>query len=269
MKETSNDQRVVKLVNEYRLLSQKHIETLTGKARSTVQQRLMRLYHHRYLDREFLPVSAGFSPTLYRLGRRGIELIRRLGDEPKTTSTRSLSPYFLAHTLAINEFRIAINQKAWEHRYSVSRWVGEGEIKANYDRVSVSSGQKNATLPVVPDSYFSLTAPGKPETSFFLELDRGTMTQKRFIHKVLAYVTYHKSGAFEQRYRKPSFRVLTVVDTSSRKRLKYLADASASVPGVGRKFWFAHLDDVTGKDIMVDKVWRIAGREALVSLWGR
>src|SRR5690349_11262636 len=82
MRETANDQHVIRLLYQYRILSQGQLERLLNKSRSRVQQIMMRLYHHEYVERLFLPVLfEGRSPTLYILDKRGILLLQRLGIE--------------------------------------------------------------------------------------------------------------------------------------------------------------------------------------------
>src|SRR5690606_6891162 len=69
MRETENDRQVIQLIYQYRILSQQQLERLLNKSRSRVQQIMMRLYHHEYVERLFLPVfiTEGRSPTLYIL----------------------------------------------------------------------------------------------------------------------------------------------------------------------------------------------------------
>lgn len=262
MRETENDRLIVQLVYAYRLLSQEQLERLLGKSRSRVQQSLMRLYHHEYLQRLFLPVwFEGRSPTLYLLDKRGIALLQGLGvADFSVIPSAKLSPMFLEHTLAINDVRIAVAQACEKQGWSLPVWKSENEIKMDYDRVTVQIGKtKPQVVPIVPDSYFMIDIPGRGVSHFMLEVDRGTMTLSRFKTKVHAYVAYYKSGGYEKRFQAQGFRVLTVVDTPSTGRLKHLLDQTASVSGIGRRFWFAHLLDCTPDKLLSSPIWQVAG----------
>ena len=270
MRETARDRRIVKLVYDYRLLSQNQIERALGKARSTVQQSLMRLYHHQYLERLFMPIAQlGSSPTLYIVGRQGIELLQSMGISDFTGApSKDLSPLFLAHTLAINEFRLAVTQAAERLSWAIPLWRTENEIKAEYDRVNIRvTAGRVERVPVVPDSYFVIDSPQRGLAPCFLELDRGSMSLRRFKAKVAGYVAYYKHGGYEKRYGVKAFRVLTVVDGVGEGRVESLLNETAGVPGIGRRFWFTHLKDTQSHNPLTSAIWRIAGSEGLSSLF--
>lgn len=259
MRETENDGRIVQLVYAYRLLSQKQLERLLGKSRSTVQQTLIRLYHHHYLEREFLPIAKfGSSPTLYRIGKQGMNLLMQHGIEDfARVPSKHPSGMFLAHTLAINEVRIALTQACEQVGWSIPVWLTDHELKMDYDRVRIKG--KPEPISIIPDSYFCIAIPDKGVSHFFLELDRGTMTTARFREKVAAYVAYYRNGGYAHRYGAQGFRVLTVTDTPTSDRSHNLAVASAQEQGIGRRFWFAHLPHLTPQTVLTDPIWSVAG----------
>jgi hypothetical protein len=262
-----NDRRIVRLVYDFRLLSQSQLERLMGRSSSTIQRLLRRLYDHGYLDRVFLPIAHfGSSPALYILDQRGMELLRSTGIEDFSVQpSRSLSPLFLEHTLAINDFRIAFTLACQRRGWRIERWLTEGEIKADYDRVKIPS--RAGTVALVPDGYLTLDVPGRGRTHFFLELDRGTMTLPRFREKVEAYVAYYKTGAYSKRYQAQGFRVLTVVDGAAERRVNNLAETTAQVGGIGRRFWFVQAEQVTERSVLSAPVWYIAGQPGIHSLF--
>lgn len=262
MKETERDKEIVKLVYAYRILSQGQLARLLNKSRSTVQQSLVRLYHHRYLERVFKPIAyMGSSPTLYILDKRGIELMQRLGIEDFTgLPDKDISNMFLEHTQAINEFRIAMAQACQRLDFKILEWKTENEIKADYDKVNIKTQRgKTQAVPVIPDSYFVIELPGERVSHFFLELDRGTMTLERFKTKIAGYVNYYKQGAYEKRFEAKGFRVLTAVDTPGEGRLNNLISQTATIPGIGRRFWFAHLSSIAPETVLTIPIWTIAG----------
>ena len=266
MEEGANDRRIVQLVYDYRLLSQRQLERLLRRSKPTVQRLLRRLYDHRYVERVFLPLATfGSSPALYVLDKQGIDLLRRMGVEDFTgVPDKTVSPMYIEHTLAINEFRIAVAQACEAHGWQLTRWLTENELKADYDRVRIRARKTRTAL--IPDSFFTLVVPEKGTTHFFLELDRGSEELKRFRDKVEAYVAYYKSGMYAQRYGAQGFRVLTVVDGVGEGRLKNLVDDTARVAGIGRRFWFAHLADATSGTVLTEPIWSVAGSEEKESL---
>lgn len=269
MRETERDHQIVRWVYEYRILSQAQLQRLAGKSRSTMQQALVRLYHHRYLERVFLPVAyGGSSPTLYILDTRGIALLQRLGVEDFSgLPSRGLSGVFLEHTLAMNDFRIAVTEACERLGWRIAVWRTENAIKADYDRVAVRTRGKVEVVPIVPDSYFVVEIPDRGVSHFFLELDRATMTLRRFKTKIAGYVEYYKSGGYQKRFGAQGFRVLTVVDAPGTVRVENLVKDSESIPGIGRRFWFAHLPDLTPERVLTGQVWRIGGHAAPESLF--
>lgn len=267
MRETANDRTIVKLVYDYRILSQNQLERLMDRKSSTVQRLLRRLYNHRYVERVFLPVSTfGSSPALYILDKQGTELLQRMGIEDFTgVPSKNISSMYLEHTQAINEFRIAISQAVGENGWAIEQWLTENEIKADYDRVRVPGKKRPVAL--VPDSYCCVQLGEQRRSRFFLELDRGKMTISRFTDKVEAYVAYYKSGLFTKRFDAQGFRVLTVVDDVGTGRVENLQAATAKIPGIGNRFWFVHLSEITPTNILFDPIWQVAGRDEPLGLF--
>ena len=259
MREGDNDRRIVQLVYHYRILSQKQLERLMGRSPSTLQRLLRRLYDHRYLDRVFLPVTTlGSSPALYILDKKGQELLHRMGIEMMSNPpSSSLSAMFLEHTLAINSFRIAVEQACQTQGWTVERWLSDHDLKRDYDRVKIP-GKKRA-VSLIPDAYFCIHVPERGHGHFFLELDRGTMTTDRYADKVRAYISYYKSGQYERRYRAKGFRVLTVIDGIGVRRIQNLLQASENLARIGKRFWFAHINEINSQTVLSNAIWQVSG----------
>jgi Replication-relaxation len=279
---TPQDRDVIQKVYQYRILSQRQLEALLGRSRGTVQGRLIRLYHHQFLDRVFLPVvmGQGRSPTLYVLDKNGIALLREAGvGDFSGRSAKKLTGLFIYHTLAINDVRIAVELACRDLGWRVERWTDENEIKTDYDKVSVrlSTSTKPDTISIVPDSYFVVDIPGKGVSNFFLEVDRGTETIAKFKSKASGYVAYYKLGLFEKRFNASGFRVLTVIAPSKLtstiptvnpySRLNSLKGGVESIAGLGRRFWFGTIDDVNGANILADPIWYVSGSHEPTSLF--
>jgi hypothetical protein len=261
---------IVRLVYDYRILTQKQIERLREKAPATVQRQLMQLYHHHYLERLFMPIAHfGSSPAFYILGKRGIEYLKENGVMDFTgVPNKDLSDLFLHHTVALNNFRIAVTKACEKIGWTMLKWQTENEIKSDYDRVEIKDKRRHSrSIPIVPDSYFVIDIPNRGVSHFFIEVDRGKMQHDRFKTKVIGYVTYYKNGAYEQRYQAKGFRVLTIVDTATSLRVKNLVSETETVEGIGRRFWFVHLPTISVENVLVEPIWTVAGQQTLESLF--
>lgn len=257
MRLTERDVDILKAVAEYRILRQDHIQQLFFGSKSTAQYRLSHLYQHGFLNRHFLPVYAGWSPTLYTLDKRGVALLKaacainrvNLWDAEKGHE-------FLSHTLAINDFRVAVTVACRQAGYTLAQWIGEASLKADYDRVEITAPNgKKQSVSLIPDSYFTIETP-KGRASFFLEMDMGTMTLGRFQNKIRAYLAYLESKAYQQRYQTRSLRVLTVTTSAARS-----ANLKAATEQIHRErlFWFTHQERVTAEQVLHVPIWQLVG----------
>lgn len=275
MRLMGRDIEILKAVHEFRIVRGDQLQALFFGSQSTASYRLSRLYQHGFLDRHFLPTLGGIasSPALYVLGKRGVDVLRRVldygpKDIRKLPNNQELSPLFLEHLLQINDFRVAVTVAARNRDYTLEKWLDDYQLKADYDQVVIQTPQgRRRTVSLIPDGYGVLEVP-QGRACFFLELDRGTMTRSRFRDKVLAYQAYIASGQYEKRYGTRSLRVLTV--TSGPKRLENLREEAEQAKG-GRVFWFTTSDQVTQERVLTYPIWMIAGvlnREAFVPSQG-
>lgn len=266
---TDNDRAIIGYLYDYRLLTQQQIEQLLGRSRSTVQEKLIRLYHHKFVDRIFLSVRPGVgrSPTLYVLDKAGFDVLRAEGIEDFSGFPKAnVSGLFLEHTIAINDVRIAVTLACQQLGWSILEWQSENQIKAEYERVGIKTrGGKQSTIPIVPDSYFVIEIPERGNSHFFLELDRGTMTQSRFRQKVIGYVAYLKLDITSRRFKSQGLRILTVTDKVN--RFPRLVETAAGVQGIGNRLWFARLPDIRPETVLTEPIWHIAGLEQTRSLF--
>jgi hypothetical protein len=266
------DKQIIEMVYQCRCLRQDQIhELFFGGAKSASQHRLMLLYHHRFLNRIFLTTRASiqFSKVVYTIDKLGAELLRaEMGYPLEDTQPipGQTGQQFLAHTLAVNDVRVVVMLACRRAGYDLLTWKSESELKAEYDRVQITSKTgRRMTVSLIPDSYFSIDTPlGKAH--FFLELDRGQMGLERFKTKIEAYRSYVQQGGYTKRYGAKTVRVLSV--TLSEARLLGLKRATEIVGGKER-FWFGVLSDLTPETLFQQPVWNIAGREEKVSLIGK
>jgi hypothetical protein len=266
MRLTERDKAIIETVYQYRVLRQDQVQALFFGSQTATQRRLALLYHHGFLARQFLLARGGIlnSPTLYLLDRRGEELLRAergIDDDVNwNPSHNRVSSDFLEHALAINDVRVAITLACRQPDFEVLEWHSETHLKQDYDYARLRG--RGRPVAVVPDSYFALRTP-RGKAHFFLELDRGTMTTKRFQTKVDAFIAYYQSGGYEKRYGTRSLRVLTV--TLSEARLASLK-AVTEAAGGGGWFWFAVLSQLKAETVLSAPVWRVAGQDSYAQL---
>jgi hypothetical protein len=270
MRLTERDLQILQAVYAYRVLTTQHLKTLFFTSLRQTYGRLSLLYHHGFLDRQFLGVHADKmnTPILYVLDRRGAECLQaHLGLEVTWSKRdKTLTPTFLEHTLAINSVRVAIACACQQQPgFQLTTWLGENDLKADYDYVPIRrENGRLKSVSVIPDSYFALETP-RGTAHFFLELDRGTMTTQRFKTKILAYQAYYASGAYQRRYQTKSLRVLTV--TISAARAASLRRVTEAADGKQR-YWFTTLDQLTPETVLTQPLWQVATLPELHPLIG-
>jgi hypothetical protein len=251
------DIEILKAIADYRIMRQDQIQQLFFTSRSTAQYRLSHLFHHGYVQRHFLPVYAGWSPTIYTLDKKGITLLRREHGMSKIVVWDDGNGHeFLSHTLAIHDVRVAVTIACREAGYLLVRWLSESDLKADYDRVQISKHKDDIQdVSLIPDSYFTIQTP-HGNASAFLEMDMGKMSIGRFTTKIRAYIAYMRTGAYTKRYQTRSLRILTV--TNSETRCTNLRIRAESV-GADKRFLFTSKEAVTIQAVLHEAIWHGAG----------
>lgn len=280
MQLTKRDRTIIYLVWVYRYLTRFQIQKLLFPLREQDKERsrknigtkrLMLLYHNGYVDRLHAPIASdrGSSPIVYCLDRKGARLLAAdMGVEVpallRKRRQRERGLLFLQHTLAVNDFRIAVTLAARQDGYEILRWLGERSLRKDEAR----EGLKEIALEVgkggsiLPDAYFTLKVDGK-KASFFVEVDRGHTEGRRIRRKVRVYRQYYASGLYEQHFGTKSLRVLTVTTSDRRMRnLKRWAEAERG----GRLFWFTTERFVEPKAVLAEPIWKVAGEEGFHAL---
>ena len=223
------DLKILELIFDYRFLRSDHIKALVQdggvelKTNQVILKRLQKLFHNGLLDRPRDQVRydmQGSDRMIYALGNGGADVLTEaLGiDRGKIDwlkKNREVKRYYLQHVLMISEFRAAL-ELALKGRRDVELvfWKQGDEIR---DKV-VATDEKGdkARYPIWPDGFFCLkTARGS--LNFFLEADRSTMTNARFVRKVRGYWAYWKAGGHTKKYGIKYFRVLTITRSEARK----------------------------------------------------
>lgn len=283
---TDRDKAIIKTLYSYRVLETPQLQQLffththTNPATSlkTCQRRLRALRKAGYLwqgEQASKYRTEGVKPFIYRVARRGIELLPELlGIEPELITYRphryDVSDFFLNHLLRTNDVRIAFALACKRHHWTIQTWLDEKDLKRAHAQehvwISGERGMKQKVA-VIPDGYFDLVYPptGK-HYHHFLEVDLGTLTastsdwrRRSWTRKISAYIAYFHSGKFRKRYKgAKQLKILTV--TTTNQRLAALKTITEQAKGRTR-FWFTTLDQITPSTALTKPIWHVATRE--------
>lgn len=271
MKLTERDKRIIEWVYLFRFLTMDQIKLLEfgDVSKTACQRRLTLLYHNRYLSAIYKPTHSGFgsSKRAYCLSKRGKDVVAFMFDGTDTRTVKwneknnQVEIYFLEHTLAVNDIRVAFTISARSLGYSFE-WIPEWELKALKEKVR-DPEKPGKFLPINPDGYFILRDHNR-KARFCVEADRATETNRRWKDKARGYVEYVQTGQYFKRYNAESLRVLTV--TTSQKRLENLLTATKAVKGASF-FWFTTKDKISNTNVITDMIWKKDSQQELSKLW--
>lgn len=267
MQLTDRDAELLRVVLEYRFLT---IELFTWlfpqnpvtKENSAwgITNRLRLLYHHGYLNRENLPVSKSVNQMIYSMTEKGAMLLAELDgvsreDIPWNRHLNKVTPTHINHLLAINQVLIAMKsalEKAQEKGEVQSFKLIRAEPSKQRISVTLKSREgRRREISVIPDAVLAVIFKGRKYEVFFIEIDRATMTTKKWQEKITVYREYQRSPQMQEEYRKRGFVVLTA--TTSDRRIDSLARSTIEVGGQ-RGYWFTKLDEVSPEQAL-NSIW--------------
>jgi hypothetical protein len=217
-------------------------------------------------------MGAGRFPFVYVLDRLGADLVASvlgcdradLGWKP---TSNMLGTEFVSHTLVVNDFRVAMDLVVRTPGLELTDWVGEAQFRTTALRNRVPFRVRGARITRnYPDGYFALSVSGRDQLAhFFLEIDRGTMSNKRWQDKVRAYIEFRVRGLSQKHFGTRNFRLLTV--TTTERRLGNLKRATEKVDS-DHHFWFAVQNsiDIWNPQTLLAPIWYVAGKDERQSL---
>ena len=263
----ARDRQIIIGIYSYRLLSSDQVQGLFGfHCLRRVNSRLRQLYDHGYLSRSFLPTTRGSGKAVYTLGPKGTAIIAEESGQDlevikrKMKGVSQLKEFFLSHNLDLNRVRINLSQAILRQPgLKLETWINDYDCEQTY-RV-IERGQE-ITRRFRPDGYFRFWQ-DKRLHSYFVELDRSTMSSERFQNKVHTYLEFARLGFYERRFGVKSFRVLVIVPSVPRlNNLKRAVEEVTS--GI---FWFTTIEQTTREKVLCP-IWQRAGQSGLYSLLG-
>jgi len=305
MRFQSRDGEIIQAIYKYDgVLARRQIKNLFWKNVSvkTMERRLTLLYHNGFLNLPTLdqrrrnPIS---EPIVW-LGWRGILFVAHQLDinidDPVSSNENQLrkleknlrlqdirwqrEPRWsqLAHDIAVNDFRFAIERAAikWPS-VTLERWVPEGDFLRQMDTIEFEYKDRNSKLKkrrkgVRPDGYFVLldhlrqinNSPARAR--FLLEFDNGTHPLTRFgREKAVPGAAYVRSREYKQRFGFNSGRWLVVCN--GEKRMHNLkAQTEKAVGAKASVFLFTTMGQIKAETVLNMPIWIKGGSNKVISL---
>jgi predicted transcriptional regulator len=231
--------KILQNLADYRFLDTNHLSALNPHlSERTIQRKLQNLFHAGYIDRPasqlaYLETSAHF---IYAIGRKGSKLVftDRRSQSNWTKKNKEVQENFLKHALMISNFRVILYLALQKIKGAKLAHWQEDDLR---DSVNV----KGERIPFAPDGFLTIEDKGDL-LYFFLEADRSTMGDKKFLQKIKAYWQYWQEGRHIKKFNFDlDFRVLTITDTEGRKESlrKITRKADDSKKEGSAMFWFA------------------------------
>lgn len=255
-------------VAEYRFLNTEQLVSLHEGSDRGIGNRLTLLFQHGYLNRPEVQKAARLTSShiVYSLDRKGAEFLAKDAQERegilrRIREVQHTSP-LIAHASMISQFRVCLTL-ALKNRPDVklTRWVQGNDLK-----VLLRRHGENPEL--VPDAFFILET-AEYKYPCFLEADRGTMTQERFVSKLRMYWRHNREERFKQSLGITHFRVLTVTPNDTRSdNLCYAAkDADDRKQGSGMYLFVSETAyGTTTPDGLLGTVWKCPKDETVRSI---
>lgn len=216
----TSDMEMLGWLARFLYLQPRHFQALGGRHIVSIRRRLRQLLERGLVERLTLPfsrskpVAAPPDEYVYRLGRRGVDLVRdRLDLDARYTAQKQAA--FLEHDLTISTFHVTLTLAVTDCAPYELTW-------RQSDLLDWTQGSK--PVPVNPDALFALTAtdlpPGADTNCYFLEVERVRQHtyqdgESAIIRKARAFEAYALAGC-RQTWDIDDFRVLLILPTAER-----------------------------------------------------
>lgn len=220
---TQRDFDLLTSLVDFRILTTTQIQRLFFRSLHRTRKRLFKLWQHGVVDRVFRPVALGESPSeaIYTVAAKGARLLARGRGSSEQASTevnrrKRMSPFFLEHTLAVSDFRIALMNGC--SRTSHARfliWRQGPSIGFEQIIVDQAGGGSLVRVPIVADGLAGIEISGRKEY-YFVEVDRGTVPLRRWRRRYAAYVKAYRDVGLNKRLGISRFSVLVLAPNQNR-----------------------------------------------------
>ncbi len=222
---SERDWAILHVVWEHRFVTTGHIQRLhfwqhatRGAGIRACNRVLTRLRERRVLHRLERPIGGvrgGSSAYVWCVGPAGDRLMRAEPNPARTKRTRPFEPthQFLAHTLAVAELRVTLEDASRQERFEL---LGVQTEPACWREFTSRQG----TAQVLKPDLALKSAIGDFEDRWFIEVDLATESIPALIRKCLSYEAYRASGREQTRLGLFPAVVWLIGDEHRRERLR-------------------------------------------------
>jgi hypothetical protein len=269
---TERDGRILVAIHAFDgLMGDYQIQRLFFTGKRQMQARMKKLWQNGYVRRPGTRRRASLDCMVYWLDERGAEYVAGTLDQRVQEMVWLKEPRWseVRHQLAVNDVRIFMRE-ACERQPALDLdegwFMGERDFRVHPDTVEFRfPGGRHGKHKVVPDAHVQVLVTARGETRryrLFLELDRGTMDNPRFVReKVLPGVAYLSTEAYERRLGHKSGLWL-VVTTKGARRVRNLKKATEAVAGQDASFFFfTTFAEVQSETVFTASIWYRGGED--------
>jgi len=211
---SAGDDTLLRAVYGYHFLTVEQATRLLYSRGSLVyvRSKLRALATDGYLQWLRLPTSGqGNTPHIYTLARKGIRYLEGAGFSDfarfRPSEQQEHSYFFLKHTLRVNDVLIAgalLGELV--PGITLAEMRHERLLRRTPVYVEVMHGQKKERIGVVPDGWMDFHLHGADRMSIVLELDRGTVEERAFKHKLRGLLAY-ANGPYQEFFASESITI--------------------------------------------------------------
>jgi len=253
------DMELLRELGESRFLNTEQILALHPGGRRNFLRRLAAMYDLGYLDRPKVQSRSKLpsSHIVYSLGKQGVEAV--FGDAGQYQAVlrrlreieRSLP--LIAHALMISQFKVCLTLATRKRDdLTLDRWL------QGYDLKYSLKGRHGENPELVPDAFFVLGYNGY-EYPVFLEVDRGTMTEERFVNKLKLYWRWWREERIKDTLGFTNFRVITVTPYETRSENLRIASKEANTDKKGSNMFLFAADknySIVKPETIFEPIWK-------------
>jgi hypothetical protein len=237
------------------------------RTRREILRRLQMLFHHGYVQRRKI---SDHDPIVYSLGNKGADLLTlHYGvDRMKidwTTKNREAGERYMRHGMMVSRFRHALELALRKSPgAALDFWEPGGAFKASVkytDAVNTREGTRTQVVEgaVIPDGLF-VVKHGEKRIHYFLECDRSTMSNARYLAKLKSYYAFYSTYVHDDKEKRAGItqmRVLTLTISEARKdNLRTIAEEVSPEGKAKGLFWFA-----------CERSYRDMPQQVMASIW--
>jgi len=190
-----------------RVIDREQAQLIAGfRSVTRANARLLALTRAHLLNRFYVGTFNGGKKSLYSLSQKGADLAQVPNTGLKRRADSILvGDAFIAHQLRVNWLHLA-----FKFGHGLPPGTRLHLWRSFREPLSIAS-------PIIPDGYLEIQSREK-DLCMFAEVDLGTERLAIWKSKIEAYLRLAVSGEFQQRFRRPQFRVVIVTDSSARVR---------------------------------------------------